>query len=139
MANKQVTVIVLRADRELWDGGPLRLRVRDLRAGLPLLSETSFPGTSNIIQVNLDLPFNAGQAYGLEVHAEDHRPAWQIIRHRTFLHEESGHQIETDKAIFRLMVIPDDPRSVDLDQGYEQLLSEGSPTVSGPEPWPRER
>jgi hypothetical protein len=134
-----VTVIVLSADRELWDGGPLRLRVRDLRAGLKLLKEASFPGSSNIIQVNLDLPFDAGQAYGLEVHAEDHRPAFQIIKHRTFLRDESGHEIEVDNAIFRLMVIPENPRSLNLNQGYEDLVAEGSPTVSGPEPWPREK
>ena len=139
MATKHVTVIVLRADRELWTGGPLQLRVRDLRQGLHLLQEASFPGNSNIIQVNLNLPFDAGQAYGLEVHADDHRPAFQIIRHRTFFREEGGHQIEVDNHIFRLMVIPNEPRSLDLNQGYEQLVAEGSPTVSGPEPWPRER
>ncbi len=138
MATKQVTVIVLRADRELWDGGPLQLRVTALRPGLPRLKDVEFPGTSNIIQVNLDLPFDAGQAYGIQVEADDHRSAWQIIRRRTFLREEGGQTIEIDNAIFRLMLVPDNPRSLDLDQGYDLLLAEGSPTVSGPHPWPRE-
>src|ERR1044072_1961367 len=139
MVKKKVTVIVLRADRELWDGGPLRLKVTDLRAGLKVLKDVSFPGTSNIIQVNLDLPFDAGQAYGIQVDADDHRAAWQIIKRRTFLREEGGHTIEIDNAIFRLMVIPENPSSVDLDQGYDQLLAEGSPAVTGAQPWPKQR
>lgn len=139
MAKKKVTVIVLRADRELWDGGPLQLRVTDLRQGLHVLRDVEFPNNSNIIEVNLDLPFDAGQAYGLQVDAEDHRAAWQIIKRRTFLREESGHTIEFDNAIFRLMIVPENPRAFDLDEGYDALLAEGSPSVIGAEPWPRER
>jgi hypothetical protein len=136
MAMKQVTVIVLRADRELWDGGPIRLTVTDLREGLERLRDVELENSS-IIQVNLDLPFDAGQAYGIKIDAEDHRAAWQIIRHRTFFREEGGQQIEIDNAIFRLMLVPENPRSFDLDGGYDQLLTEGSPTVSGAQPWPR--
>jgi hypothetical protein len=136
MAVKQVTVIVLRADRELWDGGPIRLTVTDLREGLRRLRDVELENSS-IIQVNLDLPFNANQAYGIKVDAEDHRAAWQIIRHRTFFREEGGQQIEIDNAIFRLMLVPENPRSFDLDEGYNQLLTEGSPAVSGAQPWPR--
>jgi len=139
MATKQVTVIVLRADRELWDGGPLRLQVTDLRAGLHVLKDVTFPGTSNTIQFNLDLPFNAGQAYGIQVDADNHRAAWQIITRRTFLREQGGHTIEVDTKIFRLMVIPENPSSADLNDGYDKLVDEGSRLVTGPQAWPRNR
>jgi hypothetical protein len=102
MIKKKVTVIVLGADQKLWTGGKLRLKVTDLRKDLKSLKSVSFPGTSNIIEVNLDLPFDAGQAYGIQVDAEDHRSAWQIIKRRTFLREEGGQQVEIDNAIFRL-------------------------------------
>ena len=137
MPEKQVTVIVLRADRELWDGGELRLRVKDMRAGLRLLREVRFDNAS-VIQVNLNLPFDAGQVYGIEVRAPGHRSGWQLIRRRTFLREEGGRRIEIDNAIFRLMLVPNNPSSVDLNDGYDQLLAEASPTVSGPQPWSRE-
>jgi len=138
MAQKQLTVIVLRADRELWTGGPLRLQVTDLRAGLHVLKDVTVPGTSHTIQFNLDLPFDAGQAYGIHVDSEGHRAAWQIIRRRTFLREQSGHTIEVDSAFLRLMVIPENPSSTDLNEGYDKLLDEGSPTVIGPQKWSRE-
>ena len=139
MIKKKVTVIVLGADRELWKGGPLRLRVTDLRKDLKKLKNVSFPGTSNIIEVNLDLPFDAGQAYGIEVDSDGHRSAWQIIKRRTFLREESGHVVEVDNAIFRLLLVPNKPTALGLDQGYDLLKEEGSPAVIGAHPWPRER
>lgn len=137
MIKKKVTVIVLGADRELWDGGKLHLKVTDLRKGLKVLKNVSFPGTSNIIEVNLDLPFDAGQAYGIQVDADNHRSAWQIIKRRTFLREESGHTVEVENAIFRLMVVPKKPEALGLDEGYDLLEEEGSPAVNGPQPWPR--
>lgn len=136
MPEKQVTVIVLRADRELWDGGELRLRVKDMRAGLRLLREVTFNNAS-IIQVNLNLPFDAGQVYGIEVRAGGHRSGWQLIRRRTFLREEGGRTIEIDNGIFRLMLVPNNPNSPDLNEAYDQLLAEASPTVSGLQPWSR--
>ena len=138
MIKKKVTVIVLGADQKLWNGAPLRLKVVDLRKGLKKLRNVSFPGNSNIIEVNLDLPFDAGQAYGIQVDAEDHRSAWQIIKRRTFLREESGHVVEIDNAIFRLMVVPKKPRALGLDQGYGVLEAEGWPFVSGPQGWRRD-
>jgi hypothetical protein len=138
MIKKKVTVIVLGADQKLWNGAPLRLKVVDLRKSLKKLRNVSFPGSSNIIEVNLDLPFDAGQAYGIQVDAEEHRSAWQIIKRRTFLREESGHVVEIDNAIFRLMVVPKKPRALGLDQCYGVLEAEGSPFVSGPQGWPRD-
>jgi hypothetical protein len=137
MIKKKVTVIVLGADQKLWTGGPLRLKVTDLRKGLKSLKNVSFPGTSNIIEVNLELPFDAGQAYGIQVDAEGHRSAWQIIKRRTFLREEGGQVIEIDNAIFRLMVIPNKPRPLGLNQAYDLLKAEGSPFVNGPDAWPQ--
>jgi hypothetical protein len=135
---KQVTVIVVRADHKLWDGGPLKLAVTDLRTLKPL-PKSPFAVSGSIIEVNLNLPFDAGQLYGIHVDADDHRSAWQIIKPSTFVREENGHRIEIDNAIFKLMLVPDRPRSLDLDEGYQKLVDEGSPFVVGAKPWPREQ
>ena len=138
--SKTVTVIVLRADRQIWDGGELRLKITDLRDGLRVLRDVTVPGTSNIIEVNLDVPFDAGQIYGLQVDSEDHRAAWRFIRRRDFLRQENGQTIELDHTIFRLLLVPNNPRSADLNQGWVQLNEqEESPTVVGAQPWPQDR
>jgi len=67
--------------------------------------------------------------------APGHRSGWQLIRRRTFLREEGGRTIEIDNAIFRLMLVPNNPSSPDLNEGYDQLLAEASPTVVGPQSW----
>ena len=137
---KTLTVIVLRADREIWDGGELRLKITDLRDGLTVLSDVPFPGSSNIIKVNLDAPFDAGQIYGLHIDSEDHRAAWRFIRRRDFLRQQNGQTIEVDDTIFQLLLVPNNPRSLNLNQGWVQLKEkEESPTVVGAQPWPQDR
>lgn len=89
--------------------------------------------------MNLDLPFNAGQVYGVELDADDHRAGWQLIKRQAFLREQSGHKFEVDQMFLRLMVIPDNPSSTDLDKGYDLLVKEGSQTVIGPALWPKDR
>jgi len=133
--SKTITLIILRADRELWDGGPARLRVTDMRSGLRVLKEAELQQGQSVIEVNLDLPFDAGQVYAVSVDADGHRAAWQLVKRRSFLREEGGTTIEMKSLIMRLMLVPNDPESFDLADGYEKLVQAGSPTVSGLNGW----
>lgn len=130
MAIKTVTLIILRADRELWDGGTVRLKVTDMRQGLKILHNEPLDEGSHTILINLDLHFDAGQVYAISVESKGHRTAWQLIKRRTFLREEGGTTIEVEGTTMRLMLVPNNPSSSDLDDGYDQLRSTGSPTVA---------
>jgi hypothetical protein len=125
---KTITLILHRADREAWDGGPTTLEVKDLSQKKTLKPHKLAAG-SHLIEVNLDLPFNAGQVYVISVDAGGHRAAWQLFKRRSFLREQGGVRIEVDDLIMRLMLIPNKPTSSDLDAGYEKLRSAGSPMV----------
>jgi hypothetical protein len=76
-AEKRLTVILYGSDRNLWSGGPLRFRITDIfAAGGPKLlhqGKTENP----TLDLRLNLPFDAGQIYGLDFTAPGHRPAWQ--------------------------------------------------------------
>jgi hypothetical protein len=128
-------LIVLRADRELWTGKSAELIVTDMRQGLEVRHRETLKKGNNVIRVNLDLPFDAGQVYAISLDAKDHRAAWQLIKRRSFLREEGGTQIDVQEITMRLMLVPDNPKSTDLDQGHAKLLAAGSPTVSGKNGW----
>jgi hypothetical protein len=131
MAQKTLTLILLRSDRELWDGGSARLQVTDVnRSTLKILHDQKLAQGSQIIQMNLDLLFDAGQSYGISVDAPKHRSAWQLINRRTFLREEDGTQTEGKESFMRLMLVPNKPSSSNLDDGYDRLLERGSPVVA---------
>jgi hypothetical protein len=130
MPNKNITLIILRADRELWDAGPSDLTVTDLRKGLNVLKRVMLKAATHTIQINLELPFDAGQVYGISIDADRHRPAWQLITRQTFVHGEGAARVEVDGAILQLMLVPNDPSSSDLDEGYDLLRDAGSPTVA---------
>lgn len=130
MSDKKVTLILLGADRELWTGGVTKLEVKDMREGLKLLKRQSLAAGSNTILINLKLLFDAGQVYGISVDADDHRTAWQLIKRRSFVREESGSEIEVDGLTMRLMLVPEKPTSPDLDAGYDVLAAAGSPLVA---------
>jgi hypothetical protein len=130
MSIKSITLIILRADRKLWNGGPVRLQVTDMRKGLKVLHDKPVGAGSNTILINLDLLFNAGQVYAISIDAEDHRSAWQLINRQSFLHDEGGTKIETDSLIMRLMLVPDKPSSSDLDAAYDLLKAAASPLVA---------
>jgi hypothetical protein len=133
--SKTVTLITLRADRELWTGKSAELRVTDMREGLKVLHRETLKSGNNVVQVNLELPFDAGQVYAMSLDAKDHRAAWQLIKRRSFLREEGGTQIEVKGMTMRLMLVPENPKSTDLSQGYDKVLAAGSPTVSGKHGW----
>jgi hypothetical protein len=130
MAKKTITLIILRADRKLWDGGPVRLQVTDMRQGLKVLHNKPVAAGTATILINLDLLFNAGQVYGISIDVDDHRSAWQLIKRQTFLRDEGGTRVEVDGATMRLMLVPDHPSSSDLDTAYDQLVAAASPMVA---------
>jgi hypothetical protein len=130
MSNKTVTLIVLGADRELWNGGPMQLEVTDMRKGLKRLKKQSVAAGSHTILLDLKLFFDAGQVYGISVDADEHRAAWQLIKRRSFVREEAGSEIEIDGINMRLMLVPENPTSPDLDSGHDLLAAAGSPLVS---------
>jgi hypothetical protein len=125
MIEKRVTAILYGSDRNLWSGGPLQIRVSDLLAagGPRLLS--SAKTDSATVELRLQLPFDAGQLYGLMFSAPRHRPAWQIVRRLDFIRTRD--QVESDDLIVRLMLVPDAPGTTDVAGGYERLAQVASP------------
>lgn len=132
---KTVTLIALQADRELWTGKSAELQVTDMREGLKILHQETLKPGNNVVQINLELPFDAGQVYAVSLDAKDHRAAWQLIKRRSFLREEGGTQIEVKGMTLRLMLVPENAKSADLKQGHDKLLAAGSPTVTGKHGW----
>jgi len=127
---KAITLIILRADRKLWDGGPVQLQVTDMREGLKVLHDKPLAAGSHTILINLELLFNAGQVYGISIDAEGHRSAWQLINRQSFLREEGTTKIEVDGMTMRLMLVPENPTSSDLEAAYDQLRAAASPLVA---------
>lgn len=131
MANKTITLILLQADRQLWTGAGARLQVTDLsRSPLKILFNQPLKPGSHTIQINLDLHFDAGQVYGISVDSKKHRSAWQLINRRTFIRQSGGAEVETNDHIMRLMLVPRQASSSDLNDGYKHLLDRGSPMVA---------
>lgn len=129
MADKRIAVILYGADRELWRGSGATLIVRDLnRSGLPILArrKLAHPTVDVVLQ---DLPFDAGQVYGLTIEAKGHRPAGQLIRRGSFLRQEGVRRFERPDTIFRLMIVPNRRAPLDLGDGYKRLITLGSPLV----------
>jgi hypothetical protein len=125
MNDKRVTVILYGCDRNTWRGGPLDLLVSDIfAAGGP---RRLYEGRSEAatMELKLQLPFDAGQVYGLTFSAPGHRPAWQLVRRQDFL--RAGGQVEVDDLILRLMLVPDAPGTTDLPQVFERLQQIASP------------
>jgi hypothetical protein len=127
---KAITLIILRADRKLWSGGPVRLQVTDLSKGLKVRHDKPLAAGSHTVLINLDLLFNAGQVYAISIDADGHRSAWQLIKRQSFLRDEGGTKIEIDSLIMQLMLVPDKPTSSDLDAGYDRLKAAASPLVA---------
>ncbi len=134
MANKTINLIILRSDRKLWDGGETELEVRDLRVNPaeknPIKKRQSLPAETAAVLLNVDLLFNAGQVYSISIDADDHRAAWQLVKRRSFVRLEGGAEVEKTNLTMQLMLVPNDPSSSDLDEGYDALQSAGSPLVA---------
>ena len=125
MTEKRLTVILYGCDRNLWRGGPLTIRVSDVFAsGGPRMLYQGKTEESTL-ELRLQLPFDAGQVYGLTFSAPHHRPAWQLVRRLDFIRVRE--QVERDDLILRLMLVPDSPGTTDLPQGIGRLEQSASP------------
>jgi hypothetical protein len=125
VTEKRLTVVLYRSDRNLWSGGPLQVRVTDIfAAGGPKLLYRG-KTESATLDLRLNLPFDAGQIYGIDFTAPGHRPAWQLVRRSDFLRVPEG--VEGEDVILRLMLVPDKPGTSDLARGFQRLQQRGSP------------
>jgi hypothetical protein len=122
---KRVTALLYGSDRNLWRGGPLQIRVSDVfAAGAPRLLYQGRTEQSTV-ELRLQLPFDAGQMYGLTFSAPGHRPAWQFVRRLDFI--RTPEQGERDDLILRLMLVPNSPGTSDVPNGYARLQQIASP------------
>lgn len=125
MTDKRLTVILYDCDRGLWRSGPLQIRVADVFApGGPRIIHQSETRES-IVDLRLELPFDAGQMYGLTFSAPAHRPAWHLVRRADFL--RAAENVERAEAILRLMLVPDAAGTTDLPNGLARLQESASP------------
>jgi hypothetical protein len=123
--DKRVTVILYGSDRNLWSGGTLKIQVSSLLAsGGPKVLMSGRTEVSTV-ELRLQLPFDAGQLYGITFSAPDHRPAWQIVRRADFIRTRD--QIEVDDLVLRLMLVPDSPGTSDVAGGFDKLVQVSSP------------
>ena len=137
MANKQVTLILYGADRELWSSGEFKLRIRrpksnefeDMKFQSGQQNAIELESNKSTLQLNLDLHFNAGQRYFLLVEARDHGAAFNVLNRRSFIRWEGGAEVERPDTIIRTIMIPNRAKSPDLDGGFDKLQSRGSPLV----------
>jgi len=128
VTEKHLTVILYGSDRHLWNGAPVQVRVTDefAQGGPKPLHQGRVAGAT--VDLRLDLPFDAGQIYGVDFSAPGHRPAWQLVRRSDFL--RMPEEIEGPDAILRLMLVPDKPGTADLSQGFQRLAQRGSPVAA---------
>ncbi|MBA3767704.1 MAG: hypothetical protein H0W99_12100 [Acidobacteria bacterium] len=86
MAEKTITLGLLKADRQPWDGGSVRLIVTHVnRSPLKVIFDKNIADPKMTL-MNLDLFFNAGQVYGIHVEQEDHRgPGSSSIAGRSYV------------------------------------------------------
>lgn len=126
MSKKRATLIVSRSDRNLWDDGPLRCRVIDLfgSSGPRVLLTRSIPPT---VELDLDLPFDGTQAYGISVDAVGHRSGFHVLTRKSFLRPEGSGEREVDATIARPMLVHRDAKPSDLAAAFKSLETQGSP------------
>lgn len=125
MTEKRLTVILFGSDRNLWRGGPLKIRVVDVFGSRG--PRTLYQGETkeSTLELRLKLPFDAGQVYGLTFSAPDHRPAWQLVRRLDFIRVPEN--VEGDDLVLRLMLVPDSPGTTDVPLGLGRLQQAASP------------
>lgn len=124
---KTVTLLMYGGDRTLWSGDRLTLAVIDLVGGRTL-KQQQLAGAAAEIQ--LDLPFDAGQVYPLTVGAPRHRAAWHLVSRSDFLRGAGAERVERDDTILRLLLVPRPFASSDLAAGWQALQRLGSPVAA---------
>jgi hypothetical protein len=124
---KKATIILYGGDRQLWNGPNAQLTVQDLQPTGPVsLKEVRLEQGKSIVELDLALPFDGVQRYGILVSAADHRPASYIMRHETFLRPDGDDIVEQDETILRLLLVPSHPSFNDVPNGYDRLRDVGS-------------
>jgi hypothetical protein len=127
MIAKRLNVMVHGGDRQLFTGAGLRCTVVDIfNRQKRLVDGRSVP---SLFTLDLDLPFDGPQVYGLLVEATGCRPGWHLISHEDFLRPDGDRPIERDEAILRLLLTPTRPQPVDLPGAHARLVARGSPFV----------
>ena len=138
MANKQVTLILYAANRDLWQSGNFKLKIHRLDShGIQAMkfqsdgkNTATLKSDQSLLQLDLNLAFNAGQRYFLHVTAPRHRKIFHVLHRRSFItRAEDGAEIERPDAIVRTIMIPNKAISSDLDAGFDKLKNRGSPLV----------
>ena len=128
MTEKRLTVVLYGCDRNLWRGGPLKIRVADVFAsgGPRLLYQGRTEAAT--IDLRLPLPFDAGQVYGFTFSAPGHRPAWQLLRRADFIRVPDN--VEGHDLVLRLMLVPDSAGTSDVPQAFGRLQQRASPLTA---------
>ncbi len=121
---KQLTLIAYGGDRQLWSGGPLQLRVRDLFAEADRETRRL---EGAVVQMRFDLPFDGGQMYGLELDGSGYRAAWHVLTRQDFMRVDGASRVEVDDLVLRFMLLPDEARSFDIAGGLARLRERVSP------------
>jgi hypothetical protein len=129
MAKKIINLIIVRADRQEWDGDSADFLVMDLsHAPIKILKAVQLQPQSHNVKVVLDdLPLDLpGQLYGLSLDAPDHRITYQLINRDSIVRNGA----EQEDVIVRMMLVPNDPTSSDIAGGYGRLRDKGSPVAA---------
>jgi hypothetical protein len=130
MAAKRVTLILHRADRELWEGKGAKLRVTDVnQVPLRILEERRLNAGTSVVLIDLDLHFDTGQVYGISIEVKKHRLAWHLINRRSFIVRQADGEREVEAIILRMLLVPNRAASSDLDRGHDRMMGAGSPMV----------
>ena len=137
MANKQVTLILHEADRELWGSGDFTLQVRRFDSnGIKKMhfqsggqNTTKLKSDKPSLRLDLNLFFNAGQRYFLLIKAPGHRQIFHVLHRRSFITKEDSVEVERPDTTIRTIMIPKKAKSSDLAAGFDKLENRGSPLV----------
>jgi hypothetical protein len=125
MSTKRVDVLVHGGDRQLFSGPGLRCSVIDIFKRQRRLVD-ALP-VSPLFKLNLDLPFDGPQVYGLLVEADGHRPGWHLIAHDDFVRLDGDRRVERDDALLRVLLVPERSQPLDLPAAYARLVKRRSP------------
>lgn len=126
MPGKRLAVLAFGPDRKVWNGDPLTLTVTDIFEAR-VLHRGKLSGAA--VNVDLNLPFDAGQVYGLKLEAPRHLPGFRLIGRRQFI-DRGEHPIERDEALLRVTLIPRNATSPDCAAAFGPLRDAGSPFVA---------
>jgi hypothetical protein len=126
MSQKHATLVVYRSDRNLWADGPLKCRVIELfgKSGPRVLVSRTIPP---VVELELELSFDGGNAYGISVDANGHRSGWHVLSRRSFIRIDGVNQREVDSTIVRPMLVANHAQPSNLSAAFKTIENQGSP------------